>query len=223
MFLEGKDYLSIWEIAHRWAGFDPEATDQENLPEQVRYLIHKLIEGYLSNDLKLRRPNGYRVPREDQYFLIWNINTWLNQLWKCLNENVFDKKKLSNYFVRRSELLNMCEKEAVEPPDFWTKQRPETTSVKPSINNRPKEEETDRFLCQAIARTYWDIDPNIHPAHMAKARAILLYANGKQYKDSDTIKKWIAEVDPQKDQRKIGRPVEVPYLIDLETGSLHQK
>jgi hypothetical protein len=50
MFLEGKDYLSIWEVAHRWAGFDPEATNPNDLPEQVHYLIHKLIEGYLSED-----------------------------------------------------------------------------------------------------------------------------------------------------------------------------
>lgn len=51
---------------------------------------------------------------------------------------------------------------------------------------------------------------------MAKAKAIKCYGNGKFYKDPDTIKKWIVEVDPLKDQRKSGRPVDVPYLIDLD-------
>lgn len=58
MFLEGKDYLSIWEVAHRWGGLDPDATDQENLPNDIRYYIHKMIEGYLGEELKLRRANG---------------------------------------------------------------------------------------------------------------------------------------------------------------------
>lgn len=223
MFLEGKDYLSIWEIGHRWAGFDPDATDPNDLPEQVRYLIHKLIEGYLSDDLKLRRASGYRIPRENQLFFIWNLNFWLNQLWRCLTKNVFDKNRLSGCFVRRSELLKMCVKEDVDPPAFWIKQRAESPVAKSTINNRPKDEETDRLVCQAIARTYWSIDPQIHPAHMARAKAIHLYGNGKQYKDPETVRNWISEVDPQKDQRKSGRPASVPYLIDLETGALSQK
>ncbi len=152
MFLEGKDYLSIWEVAHRWADFDPDATDPQDLPEQVRYFIHKLIEGYLGGEIILRRSSGYRLPRDPaRIFLFWNINIWQKELWKCLTEEVFNKAKLSNIFVRRSELLKLCAQEDVEPPAFWVKERiADTPAIKPNINNRPKEEETDRLLCQAI-------------------------------------------------------------------------
>ena len=108
MFLLGKDYLSIWDIAHKWAGFAPDTSDQKALPEQVSYLIHKLIEGYLSKELKLRRANGLRVPEDSLFLLLWNINIWQKQMWDCLNNGKFNKAKLSNLFVKRSELLKLC-------------------------------------------------------------------------------------------------------------------
>lgn len=224
MFLKGKDYLSIWDIAHRWAGIAPDSTDEENLPDEVQYLIHKMVEGYWNNSLRIRRSSGYVVPRERLWILIFNINIWQKALERCLFDNEFKKAKLDNYYVKRTELIRLCEKEEIEPPEFWKRNKPELLqSPKLTINHRPKDEITDRLVCQAIAKTYWDIDPQIHPAHMAKARAIILYANGRHYKDENTIKSWIVEVDPLKDQRKIGRPKDVNYLIDLETGVLASK
>lgn len=220
MFLEGKDYLSIWEVAHRWAQFDPDATSPEELPEQVRYFIQKIVEGYFAGDLKLRRKNGYAVPREPMYLFFFNFNVWLRQLWRCLTKDEFNKNNLSSIFVRRSELLKLCAKEDVEPPSFWVKQRQPETTTKANITNRPKEEETDRLLCQAIAATLWSLDPNIHPAHMAKSKVIQRYGQGRSYKDLNTIKKWIAEVDPLKNQRNSGRPPDVKYKIDLEIDLL---
>lgn len=220
MFLLEKDYLSIWEVAHRWAGFDPNATDPDNLPEQVRYLIHKLIEGYLSEDLKLRRSNGKRVPREPLFFLLFDLNIWLHQLWDCLTKDKFDRKKLSNFFVRRSELLKLCEKEEVDPPSFWLKKPlPDIPQQKANINNRPKDEETDRLLSQAVALTMWELDPNIHPAHMAKSKVVQRFGHGRFYKDPDTVKRWISEVDPLAAQRPTGRPPKIEYKIPLEMDS----
>lgn len=140
---------------------------------------------------------------------------------RCLFDDEIDRSVLDDTYVRRTELLTLCEKEDLEPPECWVpKKRDLPSNSKASVSHRPKDEVIDRLVCQAIAKTYWDIDPQIHPAHMAKARAIKLYANGKHYKDENTIKGWIAEVDPLKDQRKIGRPKETAYLIDLETGVL---
>ena len=68
MFLESKDFLTVWDIAHRWAGYDADATDPKKPPEEVSYWIHKLNLGYVSKDLIFRRKNGYRVP-EDAAFV----------------------------------------------------------------------------------------------------------------------------------------------------------
>lgn len=223
MFLKGKDYLSIWEIAHRWAGAPLDTTDEKDLPEDVQYLIQKIVEGYWNDQLHLRRSSGYRIPRERMWIFIFNINIWQKRLERCLFENEFKKAYLDNYYVKRSELLKLCEKEDLDPPQFWLRTKPDQEQVKLSTNHRPKDEVVDRLVCQAIAKTYWDIDPQIHPAHMAKAKAIRIYANGRQYKDENTVKNWIAEVDPLKNQRKIGRPKDVDYLIDLESGALSSK
>lgn len=220
MFLEGKDYLSIWEVAHRWAEFDPDSTDPNNLPEEIRYFIHKMIEGYLGEELKLRKSNGYRAVRDPLTFLIWNLNPYLNYLWSCLNEDDFNKRKLSGFYVRRREILNLCKLEEIDPPAFWVKQRQPETITKANVTNRPKDEETDRILCQAIAATLWTIDPNIHPTHLAKSKVIQRFGQGRSYKDLNTIKKWIAEVDPLKNQRKPGRPPDISYKIELEIDSL---
>lgn len=220
MFLEGKDYLSVWEIAHRWAQFDPDATNHEELPEQVRYFTQKIAEGYFGGDLKLRRKNGYFAPREPMYLLLFNVNVWHKQLWRCLTKDEFNKKNLTALFVRRTELLKFCTKEELEQPSFWIKQRQPDAAPKPNVNNRPKEEETDRLLCQAIAGTLWSLDPNIHPAHMAKSKAIQRFGQGRSYKDLNTIKRWIAEVDPLKNQRNSGRPPDVTYKIELEIDPL---
>lgn len=224
MFLESKDFLTIWDIAHRWAGYDADATEPQSLPEDAKYWIHKVVFGYFSKDLVLRRKNGKRVLDEDIYLLlVFNVTPWRSRLWECLTRDVFDKDFLNSLYVMRSQIITWCAKEHIDPPAFWTALRPEAEPAgKPTINNRRKDEEIDRLVCQAIARSYWDIDPQIHPAHMAKAKAIRLYGNGKQYKDPDTVKGWILEVDPLKDQRKIGRPPEIPYLIDLETGGLRK-
>lgn len=220
MFLEGKDYLSIWEVAHRWAGFDPESSDPTNLPEDVRYYIHKMIEGYLSEELKLRSSNGYRVPRDpNQIFIFFLLNPFFNYMWSCLNEDNFDKAKLSNLYVRRREVLSICKAEELDPPVFWVKQRQPEITTKANVTNRPKEEETDRLLCQAIAATLWSLDPNIHPAHMARSKVVQRYGQGRSYKDLNTVKRWIAELDPIKN-RTPGRPPDIAYKINLEMDPL---
>lgn len=223
MFLESKDFLSIWDIAHRWAGFDPDATDPNHLPEEVAFWMHRVVLAYFSKDLVVRRKSGYRVPDEPEFVFVFNVNIWGTRLWKCLTKDVFDKKLLSSLYVMRGQVIRWCEKERYPLPTFWIEERPPAEpATKPTINNRRKDETIDRLTCQAIARTYWDIDPQIHPAHLAKAKAILLYGNGKHYAE-DTIKGWIAEIDPLKDQRKTGRPRDIPYAIDLETGALPPK
>ncbi|MDO9282163.1 MAG: hypothetical protein Q7T88_07260 [Methylotenera sp.] len=221
--MKGKDYLSIWNLAHRWAGVDVDSTDADNLPEEVQYLIKKIVEGYWNSNLRLRRSNGRKIPRESMLVFFYNLNFWQKALERCLFENEYDKSKLNSYLVGRIDLIRMCEHEDIDPPEFWKrKNQLPVEELKPTVTHRPKDEVTDRLVCQAIARAYWDIDPQIHPAHLAKSRAISLYANGKQYKDENTVKNWIAEVDPFKNQRKIGRPKDVNYLIDLENGVLSQ-
>lgn len=155
--------------------------------------------------------------------MFWDINPWRNALWRCRTTGELDKPLLSALYVERSEVLAWCETLQVAAPAFWSRTpQKEILTKRVPLENRSKDESTDRLVCQAIARIYWEIDPNIHPAHLASSRAIKLYGNGKFYSDESTVKNWINDVDPRKGQRKTGRPEKIPYRIDLETGRLEE-
>jgi len=63
----------------------------------------------------------------------------------------------------------------------------------------------DKLVCQGIAKTLWDIDPELTIKAISNHRAIQVYGNGKQYKDPKTVSGWISEVDPRSSAKKRGR------------------
>ncbi len=130
---------------------------------------------------------------------------------------MFDKKYLESVFVSRHDFLEWCEKEKYPISDFWILTQVTESQI---VSNRPKNEAEDKAICRAIAKVYWDIDEEIHPTHMVRSKAIRIYGNGKQYKEEKTIKSWIADLDPQQKTRNTGRPLDINYKIDLETGAL---
>lgn len=228
-FLGSNDYQSIWQAAHRWHSFDPDNTDPANLPVEVRKTIFRIIRGYLQKQLILRKNNGYRIPYEDIFLLFfYNINRKRMRLSSCILKGEFDKPFLNSIFIERSNVLTWCNNHHIAPPPFWIEQRPsapgDSTNIanKFVLDNRIRDDRLDKLVCQAIARTLWQIDPNIHPSHMAKSKFIQRYGNGKLYTDENTVKNWIVEVDPMKSERKTGRPPKTDYLIDLQTGDLRR-
>ncbi len=224
--LHPNDFRSLWELAHVWEGYNPDQTDPVNLPEPVVDKLQKLIWGYLSGQLVLRRARGWRVYQHDAHLLLFNINRTRVRLADTVTDDTpYDKKFLSGLFVRRAQLLKWCEKEYLTPPKIWAPASLPADSVGRPAIGKHKNEAIDKQLCQAIARALWDVDARIHPAHMAKSKAVLQYGNGGQYKGENTVKDWVGEVDPLRKERKPGRPpVDASeYLIDLETGALRQK
>jgi hypothetical protein len=63
---------------------------------------------------------------------------------------------------------------------------------------------TDRLVCQGIARTLWDIYPNMTLKDLANHKAIQIYGNGKQYKDPKTLPGWLSEVDQRPEDKRRG-------------------
>jgi hypothetical protein len=221
--LHESDFRSIWDIAHLWAGYS-RSEDKTELPEPVLDKMQKLIWAFTRKKISLRTRSGNRVPSDDIQLLFFNLNKPRVQLLDMLVQQRFDEAILGSLFVMRSEVLKWCEEDFLTPPTIWaagakTGGGAEEQKV---VVARHKEEAIDKQLCQAIARTLWDIDSQIHPAHMIKHKAIRRYGNAAAYKDEETIRGWVAEVDPLKAQRKPGRPPAVPYVLDLENGGLNK-
>jgi len=214
--LNQKDFKSIWEIAHLWEGLDPAVADSETpLPEEVIDKTQKLIWGFLRKQFHLRTPSGRKVFQDVELFLFFNVSRTRVRLIKYLEQRVYPKSELDQLFIFRSEFLKWCEDEYLDPPAFWQPSLKGRLLEKKSAIGRHANEEIDKQLCAAIAQTLWSIDPNIHPAHMAKSWYIQKLGNGAQYKDEETVKGWIAPYDPLRGQRKSGRPPNEEYKIDL--------
>jgi len=218
--LHPNDFRNVWELSHLWAGFEPAKTDTEELPEPVVDKLQKLIWGYLRGKISLRRKSGRRVIPDDFWLFVFNLNRTRVRLGNAVTERCFEKDFLNSLFVMRSEVLRWCADEFLAPPGIWAADLKLTSEAGDSrgIGGRHRDDEINKLLCQAIARTLWDFDARIHPAHMVEHRAIRRYGNAALYKDSETIRNWIAEVDPLRKERKTGRPPDIRYLIDMGNG-----
>lgn len=221
--LDSEEFKSIWDIAFLWEGIQPPEDDQSSIPDGVRKKIEKLIWAFREHQLKLRDFEGQLVSDDmNSVFDILFLNKSRKLLKKCYRQKHYPKSALDNLYIKRVDLLKWCKEDFTNLPEFWVEDSAKPLSdyvhAKQPIGRHINQEQ-DKLLCQSIAQTLWDLDPNIHPAHLAKCKAIKLYGNGRLYED-ETIKKWIRDVDPLGNSRGDGRPRKIPYLIDLEKGCL---
>jgi len=228
--LNKNDFKSIWEVAHRWEEIEPSDIDPPALNEGVNDKIQKLIWAFRREQLILRNYKGLKVSHPNQSIIdVLFIDWTFFRLNSCLKKKHFPRLLLDRLFVMRSDLLTWCDKDWIEAPEFWDDREKLTNTLTPQgkpLFGRHQTEETDKNRCQAIALTLWGLDPSIHPAHMAKSKAMQIYGNGRSYKGKDeeyeTVKKWIKEVDPLRGERKDGKPPKVNYPINLETHHLER-
>ncbi len=223
IMLHERDFRSVWDIAHLWTDQLRNENNAE-LPEHVADKVQKLIWAFVQKKITLRTRSAIRVPSDPLYWFVFSMNKPRAQLMEMLVQRRFSRAMLDSLFVMRSEVLKWCEDDYLTPPSIWAvgSKNGNGAEIAKAVIGKHRDEAIDKQLCQAIARTLWDIDPQVHPAHLFKHKAIQRYGNAKTYKDDETIRSWIAEVDPLKGQRKGGRPPVVPYILDLENGGLNK-
>lgn len=71
----------------------------------------------------------------------------------------------------------------------------------------PRAMQFAKARCQAMAKYLWHLHPNMTREEMARHEAVynLSITEGKRY-EIETVKKWIAKVDPRPPEKKRGRP-----------------
>lgn len=78
----------------------------------------------------------------------------------------------------------------------------------PAQEEEPKKllpQQIDKMICQAVAKTLWDIDRTMTIKAMCEHPSILNYAGGKNYAYK-TLRGWFSTIDPREPDKKIGRP-----------------
>jgi hypothetical protein len=71
----------------------------------------------------------------------------------------------------------------------------------------PRAMQFAKARCQAMAKYLWHTHPDMTREEMARHEAVynLSITEGKRY-EIETVKKWIAKVDPRPPEKKRGRP-----------------
>ncbi|MBP6057816.1 MAG: hypothetical protein KA524_05240 [Nitrosomonas sp.] len=217
MFLDDNpDYQTVWQLAHNWTDADPNETDTNAISPKLREHIIRLMLAIRNRKISVRTRKRSIFIDDSVISLIVDTSHYLKTL-NCLLKDAINKAYLDSLYVKREEVIDLCIKSHYDPPSCWMpKHLPdEQLKTKEAKNYRPADETEDRIRCQAIASTLWELDPTIHANHIARSKILQKIGNGGLYK-IDTIIDWIAELDPQKDYRKPGRPPKAKYAINLE-------
>jgi len=62
MYLDSKDYQTVWQLAHNWVGADSEKSDPLQLSDELKHSIHRLMSAAINQTIPSRtmRISGHR-------------------------------------------------------------------------------------------------------------------------------------------------------------------
>ena len=222
MFLKGIEFETIWSVAHKWVNQDPNANNIDSLQDLVKIRIQRIARAVIKGKLSLRKSNG--VPALDSGF-IFSITLEREIFWplrNCYVKEKFDQSLLDSVYVSRAEILRWCEAEYLSPPQFWLENNL-ISKISEKVKDSPaSKRDKAEIAWKVLAQALWKIDSRIHPKHIAESESLRKLEHLKDY-TPDTVKTWIADLDPKKYERNDGRPPKLEYYIDLKTGGLNKK
>lgn len=220
------EILSVWEIGHRWAGYDPDKTDSADLPLPVKDALRQLMQAIRHDRLPICNEVGIQG-KTYIYSRSTGQSRTMEEVMGALEDSYFkrryEREWLDSVYLDQSDFATWASDEGIPLPDFWfpadwaEKQfSPEINAVGPlgDVDDEEQPEsapalkanQADKLVCQGIARALWDIDPIMTIADMTKHKAIQQYGNGRHYKGKDTLRNWLSEVAPASVKGKRGRP-----------------
>lgn len=212
MRVQDYQFLSIWEIAHRWEKVDLAQSDAisitSKLGERLRQLVWAAIHALNCYDV-----HGEQMPLEKLWFGLPKTSL-AKQLDVAFHDPAAHAEILKKVFLSQFELKKTFIG-VEELPAFWFEEweieegrqylRPaKTTSSKTVPQMRPDQQ--DRRTCQEIAQKLWTEFPDMTIADMTKHPQILVEGNGKAYKGKNTLRNWLKEVAPDSVRKRRGRP-----------------
>ena len=116
MFLDGEDFKSVWQLAHNWAGDDPNKTDVKEVSPKLKTAIHRLMHAMANHEISARSRRG-RILEDDSFltFVFDSFHYW--EFYQCLRRNKFNKNYLDNLYVKRYEVISWWKNVAfIDPP-----------------------------------------------------------------------------------------------------------
>lgn len=205
------NYLSLWEIAHRWHNALPSSVDESSLTPEIRDTLLALIEATLMGVISLGESvmlrevkGGFAFPARLEWMRVKELPVELAEMY---SSGVLVRKSLQAHSLSLKTVFDWCNWCGYEAPAFcipaWLDGEPGTEVMPRAAKSRPEAE--DKAKCQEIAARKWTENPSIRIAAMARDDAIHREGNGGLYTEP-TLLGWLREVAPNTVKGKPGRP-----------------
>lgn len=110
------DNLTIWKIAFRWAGLNPESLPYHFfIPTEAKDNIRLLLNAILTNTLfcpSLKRDEFLEnASKADKYKL--------TKISECMSDYRYDRDFLQTRTIYRSDFAHWCNRSGIPYPEFW--------------------------------------------------------------------------------------------------------
>ncbi|MEZ5489205.1 MAG: hypothetical protein R3F50_02685 [Gammaproteobacteria bacterium] len=112
------DSLSIWDIAHRWAGYDPDSY-RIKLPLLAKDYARLLVKAVLNGEVFCETLTLAKRPSDSKADPRFYIRTHLDDVYACIHGVRYNRKLLQWASISRQEFQEWCESMAIPLPEFW--------------------------------------------------------------------------------------------------------
>jgi len=223
------DELSVWEIAFRWAGCDPDRVWLRfPLPvrDNFRMLMDAILNGHL--DCFTLALTKWNPKTDDEYTKPFFIRSHLDAVEDCVSGSRFDRKLLRWARIERWAMQQWCERRGVPLPEFWfppgwkleyewpdddsagdqaaPAMAGESASGESTDERKQRIDKRHRIqmACQQIALAIWSKEPKLTIKEIANRDEVQELGGGSEY-EIETVQEWISAVDTRDPSKKRGR------------------
>lgn len=190
------DHVSIWELAHRWHGYDPSTSNPQEIPLEVQDTLRLITKAQyyhrigiststgieLKNDRTLVRREDYsfqdhgkNLSEYDQDEIYTNHaishskrhNELVQELTHCFLDRSFDRSHLESIHITKPWALLFCLENTLPLPDFWIS-KDEVPELKKSWTFKLLDIETDDLSAAETSDIDQKIDSIEEPTRMAQ-------------------------------------------------------
>jgi hypothetical protein len=112
------DDLSVWDIAFRWGGYDPDSL-WFRLPLPVKDNFRLLMGAILEGEILCGTLTLAKLPPGSKADPSFYIRTYIDEVYHCIQGLRYDRKLLRWASLSRMGFLEWCEIRGIPAPEFW--------------------------------------------------------------------------------------------------------
>lgn len=212
------DNLTIWKIAFRWAGLDPESLLYRFfIPTEAKDNIRLVLNAILTNSLYCTSLKADEFLKNDT-----KSNRYkLNNIGDCISDSNYDRDFLKSHSIYRSDFAHWCNRTGIPYPEFWfppgwavheLNEKDRLADVAPhyesasvivnllpatdkSSGKRVKAEETIWKPARAVANALWSEDKSLTITAVTRRIKAMSHLKAASKAES-TVRKRIAHLAP---------------------------